>query len=385
MTHANGSSGTNGINGGLVIDSRSLPRALTSTSTSFPKNHKKLSSAEDLPYIIDNEFRFSNATTFNDMHDPATNNLITRAPYMTAKELFAVIASAKKAFLAWRDTFVAEAAYAGPEYIKGAVLEPLGVVTAICPFNFPVMIPLWSLPVVVITGNSLIIKASERDPGACVILMELTKKAGFPDGVVNMVLGAYNTVNFLLNKPEIKAISFIGNNKASEYIYIRASINGKRRCMALSVLVIVGETIDWIPDLIERARKIRADGGFESGADLGPDGAKVVLDGRRYFPPKYPNGNWVGPTVISGVNPSMECYEEEIFGPVLVVVSVDNLDDAIALINKNEYGNGMVIFTGSGSAAERFRRNIEAVSLPMFYFIGNKKSVAGGGGHMFYG
>jgi malonate-semialdehyde dehydrogenase (acetylating)/methylmalonate-semialdehyde dehydrogenase len=90
------------------------------------------------------------------------------------------------------------------------------------------MIPLWSLPVVVITGNSLIIKASERDPGACVILMELTKKAGFPDGVVNMVLGAYNTVNFLLNKPEIKAISFIGNNKASEYIYIRASINGKR-------------------------------------------------------------------------------------------------------------------------------------------------------------
>jgi malonate-semialdehyde dehydrogenase (acetylating)/methylmalonate-semialdehyde dehydrogenase len=90
------------------------------------------------------------------------------------------------------------------------------------------------------------------------------------------------------------------------------------------------------------------------------DGAKVVLDGRRYFPHKYPNGNWVSPTVISGVNPSMECYEEEIFGPVLVVVSVDNLDDAIALINKNEYGNGMVIFTGSGSAAERFRRNIEA-------------------------
>jgi malonate-semialdehyde dehydrogenase (acetylating)/methylmalonate-semialdehyde dehydrogenase len=109
MTHANGSSGTNGINGingGLVDDSRSLPRALTSTSTSFLKDHEKLSSAEDLPYFIDNEFRFSNATTFNNMHDPATNNLVTRAPYMTAKELFAVKASAKKAFLAWRDTFV---------------------------------------------------------------------------------------------------------------------------------------------------------------------------------------------------------------------------------------------------------------------------------------
>lgn len=312
------------------------------------------------------------------------------------------------------------------------------------------MIPLWCIPTAVITGNTLILKPSERDPGACMILVELAKEAGFPPGVINVVHGCHDTVNFLLDAPEIKAISFVGSNKAGEYIYTRGSANGKRvqanlgaknhavvlpdadkehfidnvisaafgaagqRCMALSALVTVGATKNWIPDLIERSKTIRADGGFEDGADLGPvitpqskkrilslidsgekEGARVVLDGRGYAPEKYPNGNWVGPTIIDGVTASMECYKEEIFGPVLVVLSVDTLDQAIELINNNEYGNGTAIFTSSGAAAEVFRRNIEAgqvginvpipVPLPMFSFTGNKKSVAGGGANTFYG
>jgi malonate-semialdehyde dehydrogenase (acetylating)/methylmalonate-semialdehyde dehydrogenase len=312
------------------------------------------------------------------------------------------------------------------------------------------MIPLWCIPIAVITGNTLILKPSERDPGASMVLVELAKQAGFPAGVINVVHGTHNTVNFLLEAPDIKAISFVGSNKAGEYIFAKGSANGKRvqanlgaknhavvladciktdfidsvvaaafgaagqRCMALSVLVTVGETQDWIPDLIQGARRVRADGGFEEGADLGPvispqakqriealiasaekEGARILLDGRGHKPAKYPNGNWIGPTIIDRVTPDMECYKEEIFGPVLVVLGADSLDEAITLINKNDYGNGTAIFTGSGSAAERFRRNIEAgqvginvpipVPLPMFSFTGNKRSVAGGGASTFYG
>lgn len=294
------------------------------------------------------------------------------------------------------------------------------------------------------------LKPSERVPGAAMILAELAEKAGFPRGVINIVHGTHDTVNFLLDAPEIKAISFVGSNKAGEYIFERGSANGKRvqanmgaknhalvmpdadkdqalasivsaafgaagqRCMALSVVLFVGGTRDWLPELAERARALRVDAGFEDGVDLGPvvtpesktrienlidgaenAGATIFLDGRRYMPAKYPNGNWVGPTIISGVRPDMECYKEEIFGPVLVCLNVDSLDAGIDLINKNEYGNGTAVFTSSGAVAERFRKNIEAgqvgvnvpipVPLPMFSFTGNKKSIAGGGASTFYG
>ncbi len=294
------------------------------------------------------------------------------------------------------------------------------------------------------TGNTLILKPSERDPGAAMILAELSQKAGFPDGVINVVHGAHRAVNFILDEPAIKAVSFVGGNKAGEYIFARGSANGKRvqanlgaknhaaalpdcnknhflnsvvgaafgaagqRCMALSTLVLVGETKEWLPDLVTMAKKLSVNGGFEPGADLGPvispqskerieqliasaerEGAKILLDGRGYRPAKYPDGNWVAPTIIAGVTPQMECYREEIFGPVLVCLSVDTLDEAVDLINKNEWGNGVAIFTRSGATAEAFRRNIEAgqvginvpipVPLPMFSFTGNKRSVAGGG------
>lgn len=214
--------------------------------------------------------------------------------------------------------------------------------------DFPAMIPLWSIPIATVTGNCLIIKPSERDPGAAMILAELAKEAGMPDGVVNIVHGSAKTVDFILDAPEIKAISFVGSNRAGEYIYTRGSANGKRvqanlgaknhaailpdcnkeaalnaiagaafgaagqRCMALSTLVMVGETKEWLPELADRAKKLTINGGFEEGADLGPvispqskkriedliasaekEGAKILLDGRGYKPEKYPNGNWV--------------------------------------------------------------------------------------------
>lgn len=484
---------------------------LPSTATSYPTAHITTAQAkvEPTPYFIDNRFVHSESTEFLDLHDPATNELITRVPQMTDAELKRATASAEAAFPAWSNmsvihrqslmfrfvglirenwdrlaasitleqgkTFadargdvlrglqVAEAACGASELLKGEVLEvakdmetrsyrePLGVVAAICPFNFPAMIPLWCIPIATVTGNTLVLKPSERDPGAAMILAELVREAGIPDGVVNIVHGAHKTVDYILDEPAIKAISFVGSNKAGEYIFTRGSANGKRvqanlgaknhaavlpdcnknhfmnsvvgaafgaagqRCMALSTLVTVGpETESWIPELAEMAKSLKVDGGFESGADVGPvihpqskariesiiasaekEGATILLDGRGQKPDKYPNGNWVGPTIITNVTPDMTCYKEEIFGPVLVCLNVPTLDDAIELINKNEYGNGTAIFTRSGATAETFRRRIEAgqvginvpipVPLPMFSFTGNKKSIAGGGASTFYG
>ncbi|KAJ0168510.1 Methylmalonate-semialdehyde dehydrogenase [acylating], mitochondrial [Colletotrichum tanaceti] len=487
---------------------RHLNAALASTAESYVKTHDKIAKPEDTPYFLDNKFVSSSATDFIDLHDPATNNLITRVPQMTTEELQAAVDSAEKAFPAWRamsvlarqqimfkfvalirenwdrlaasitleqgKTFadakgdvlrglqVAEAACGAPELLKGEVLEvakdmetksyrePLGVVAAICPFNFPAMIPLWCIPIATVTGNTLILKPSERDPGAAMIIAELAQKAGFPDGVINIVHGAHKTVDFILEDPVIKAVSFVGGNKAGEYIFNKGSAHGKRvqanlgaknhaavlpdcnknhflnsvvgaafgaagqRCMALSTLVLVGETKEWLPELAELAKNLKVDGGFEQGADLGPvisphskqriesliqsaedEGATILLDGRGFKPAKYPNGNWIAPTIIADVKPNMKCYTEEIFGPVLVCLNVETLDEAIELINKNEYGNGTAIFTRSGATAEAFRRNIEAgqvginvpipVPLPMFSFTGNKKSIAGGGANTFYG
>jgi malonate-semialdehyde dehydrogenase (acetylating) / methylmalonate-semialdehyde dehydrogenase len=227
--------------------------------------------------------------------------------------------------------------------------EPLGVVAAICPFNFPAMIPLWCIPLATVTGNTLILKPSERDPGAAMIIAELCTRAGFPDGVINIIHGGAKAVDFIIDEPAIQAISFVGSNRAGEYIYERGSANGKRvqanlgaknhaallpdanrnqalnsivgaafgaagqRCMALSTLITVGDqTQEWLPELVERARKLKINGGFEKDADLGPlispeskkrvedlitsaeeEGATILLDGRGAKPEEYPDGNWV--------------------------------------------------------------------------------------------
>ncbi|KAL6715799.1 aldehyde dehydrogenase (NADP(+)) ald6 [Lecanora helva] len=491
--------------------SKGLWRASASAAPateSYPINHEQITSPGKTQNFLDNRFIDSKAISWIDLHDPATNNLVTRVPQSTDEELNAAVASAQKAFPSWKaasllhkqqimfkfvalirqhwdrlaasitleqgKTFadskgdvlrglqVAETACGITTQLTGEVLEvakdmetrnyrePLGVVAAICPFNFPAMIPLWSIPIATITGNTLILKPSERDPGAAMILAELAREAGYPDGVINIVHGSAKTVDFIIDEPAIKAISFVGSNKAGEYIFARGSAKGKRvqanlgaknhamvlpdanknhalnsiagaafgaagqRCMALSALVLVGDTKDWLPEVAERAKKLNVNGGFEEGADLGPlisppardrvaslitsaeeEGATILLDGRGYKPEKYPHGNWIGPTVIANVKPHMRCYTEEIFGPVLVCLNVDTMDDAIELINKNEYGNGVAIFTRSGSSAARFQKEIEAgqvgvnvpipVPLPMFSFTGNKKSVAGGGANTFYG
>lgn len=485
-----------------------LQAATSTAAQSYPTSHEQIQQPADTQNFINNKFESSSASQWIDLYDPATNNLVTRVPQSTDAELTAAVDAAEKAFPAWKATSVlhrqavmfkyvnlirenwdrlaasitleqgktfadakgdvlrglqvAETACGITTQMTGEILEvakdmetrsyrePIGIVAAICPFNFPAMIPLWTIPIAAVTGNTCVIKPSERDPGACMILAELAEKAGFPPGVVNIIHGAAKTVDFILDEPRIKAISFVGSNKAGEYIYQRASANGKRvqanlgaknhaavlpdcnknhalnaiagaafgaagqRCMALSTLVLVGETKDWAPEIAERAKELSMNGGFEEGADLGPvispqakeriesiigtaekEGATIVLDGRGQKPAKYPNGNWVGPTIIANVTPDMTCYKQEIFGPVLVCLNVPTLDDAINLINKNEYGNGVAIFTNSGATAGRFQKEIEAgqvginvpipVPLPMFSFTGNKKSVAGGGANTFYG
>ncbi|KAK5298289.1 aldehyde dehydrogenase (NADP(+)) ald6 [Exophiala xenobiotica] len=474
----------------------------------YPTTHEKIEQVADTHNFIDNQFVPSQATTWIDLHDPATNNLVTRVPQSTDAELKAAVESAEKAFPKWRATSimtkqqiifrlthlirqnmdrlaasitleqgktfadakgdvlrglqVCETACGITTQLTGEVIEvakdmetrsyrePIGIVAAICPFNFPAMIPLWSVPVATVTGNCLILKPSERDPGAAMIIAELCKEAGFPDGVVNIVHGAAKTVDFIIDEPAIKAISFVGSNRAGEYIYTRGSANGKRvqanlgaknhaavlpdcnknhalnaitgaafgaagqRCMALSTLVMIGETKDWVPEIAERAKQLSMNGGFEEGADLGPlispqskkrvedliqtaedEGATILLDGRGQKPEKYPNGNWIGPTIIANVKPHMKCYTEEIFGPVLVCLNVNTTEEAIDLINSNPYGNGAAVFTRSGATAALFQKELEAgqiginvpipVPLPMFSFTGNKKSVAGTGMSNFYG
>lgn len=377
-----------------------------STGTTVRMSHDPISSPIDTPNFIDNEFLPSKTVKWIPVCDPATNNLVTRVPQSTPEELSAAVASAEKAFPAWRATSiiarqqilfrfthlikenwdrlaasitleqgktfkdaqgdvlrglqVAETACGITTQLPGEVLEvardmetrsyrePLGVVAAICPFNFPAMIPLWCVPIAVVTGNTMILKPSERDPGAALILAELAREAGFPKGVLNIVHGSVDTVNFILDEPAIRAISFVGSNRAGEYIYARGSANGKRvqanlgaknhavllpdadkeaalnaivgaafgaagqRCMALSVLVTVGESATCIPDLVEKARALVVSAGFEKNADVGPvispeskarieyligsaerDGATVVLDGRGFKPRNYPKGNFV--------------------------------------------------------------------------------------------
>eukprot|EP00298_Acanthocystis_sp_HF-20_P003445 c13800_g1_i1.p1 GENE.c13800_g1_i1~~c13800_g1_i1.p1 ORF type:complete len:532 (+),score=240.01 c13800_g1_i1:1-1596(+) len=322
--------------------------------------------------------------------------------------------------------------------------QPLGVCAGICPFNFPAMIPLWMFPLGTACGNTFLLKPSERVPLTAMRLAELFIQAGAPPGVLNVVHGARETVTSICQHPDIRAISFVGSDQAGKYIFHEGTKNGKRvqsnmgaknhavvmpdadkqtvinslvgaafgaagqRCMATSTAVFVGEAEKWIDELAKQAKTLRIDGGKEAGAHLGPlisnearqrvtgliqsgidEGARCVLDGREARPEnkKYQNGYFLGPTVLAGVKPHMKCYTEEIFGPVLLCVTVPTLDDAIEFINKNPYGNGCAIFTGSGYHARHFQHNIDVgqvginlpipVPLPFFSFTGSRGSIAG--------
>ncbi|GGO88693.1 oxidoreductase [Marinobacterium nitratireducens] len=320
--------------------------------------------------------------------------------------------------------------------------QPVGVGAGITAFNFPVMLPCFMFPLAVACGNTFVLKPSEQDPSSTLYLVELAHEAGLPPGVLNVVHGGPEVAGRLCDHPDIKALSFIGSTRVGSDIYERASAAGKRvqammgaknhcvvmpdahrsqaldlvlgsafgaagqRCMANSVLVLVGEARDWLPELVERARGLRVNAGIDRGADLGPlvspaakarvcglidagvaEGAALELDGRDIRVEDYPQGNFVGPTVFSGVRSQMRIYREEIFGPVLSVVGVDNLDEAIAFINDNPNGNGTAIFTSSGWAARRFETEIDVgqvginVPIPVpaafFSFTGSRASKLG--------
>ncbi|AYY15571.1 CoA-acylating methylmalonate-semialdehyde dehydrogenase [Actinobacteria bacterium YIM 96077] len=321
--------------------------------------------------------------------------------------------------------------------------EPLGVVAGITPFNFPVMVPMWMHPIAIACGNTFVLKPSERDPSASMLVAELWAEAGLPDGVFNVVHGDKSAVDAVLDHPEISAVSFVGSTPIARYIHQRASANGKRvqalggaknhaivmpdadvdfasdhmvaaafgsageRCMAISAAVTVGDAGDGLVDAVTaKAEKVRVGPGRDPASEMGPvitaqardrivgliesgaeQGARLTVDGREYAVDGYDGGFWVGPTVIDRVTPQMDVYQEEIFGPVLSVVRVDSVDDAIALINANPYGNGTAIFTSSGEAARRFQRGVQVgmvginvpIPVPMAYysFGGWKESLYG--------
>ena len=322
------------------------------------------------------------------------------------------------------------------------VLQPLGVCAGITPFNFPAMIPLWMFPMAIATGNTFVLKPSEQDPMVTMRLCELALEAGIPPGVLNVVHGGEDAVNAICDHADIKAISFVGSTKVGTHVYNRASLNGKRvqcmmgaknhaivlpdcnkeqtlnalagasfgaagqRCMALPVVILVGEARNWVNEIAERAKSLKVGNGATKGTDVGPliscaardrvvgliergiaDGATLELDGRNPSVPGYEKGNFVGPTIFSGVKPGMSIYDQEIFGPVLCLAAADTLDEAIEFINANPNGNGTAIFTQSGAAARKFQEEIDVgqvginvpipVPVPIFSFTGSRASKLG--------
>jgi len=451
--------------------------------------------------VINGKFLESSTDKWVDVPNPATNEVLTKVPCSTLDEMNEAVANAKETFKTWSKTTPLarqqmmfkyqqlikdnlkdiarlitleqgktlpdaegdvtrglqniEQLCAIPNLMLGETLTditkdmdltnfktPLGVCAGIAPFNFPAMIPLWMFPTALACGNTYVMKPSERDPTACMALVELLQDAGVPNGVVNVIHGQHDAVNFICDHPDIRAISFVGGDAAGRHIHSRGSANGKRvqcnmgaknhgvimpdankeatinalvgaafgaagqRCMALTTAVVVGEAQEWMSEVADRAAKLKVSAGIEADADLGPvispqskeninnliqsavdDGADLLIDGRDITVEEYPNGNFVGPTIINNMNTDMKAYQTEIFGPVLCVLNVDTMDEAIDIINKNPYGNGTAIFTQNGAAARRFTNQIDVgqvgvnvpipVPLSFMSFTGSRGSFLG--------
>ncbi|XP_059640767.1 methylmalonate-semialdehyde dehydrogenase [acylating], mitochondrial-like isoform X2 [Cornus florida] len=454
-----------------------------------------------VPNLIGGKFVDSQACAIVDVINPATQEVVSQVPLTTYEEFKAAVSAAKQAFPSWRNTSVTTrqrimfklqelihrdidklamniaieqgktmdgakgdvlrglevvehacgmATLQMGEFVPNAfsgidtycIREPLGVCAGICPFNFPAMISLWMFPIAVTCGNTFILKPSEKNPGASMILAALAMEAGLPDGVLNIVHGTNEIVNHICDDDDIKAVSFVGSNTAGMHIYARAAAGGKRvqsnmgaknhavimpdasadatldalvaagfgaagqRCMALSTAVFVGGSIPWEEELADCAKALKVNAGTESGADVGPviskeakdricrlvqsgveSGARLVLDGRNIVVPGYEHGNFVGPTILCDVTTNMECYKEEIFGPVLLCMRADSLEEAVTIVNRNKHGNGASIFTTSGVTARKFQNEVEAglvginvpvpIPLPFSSFNGSKASFAG--------
>jgi len=454
-----------------------------------------------LPQLIDGEWRQSQSCEAIDVTDPATQAVIARAPKATPEEIEAAVASARLAFLAWREVPAPERArlmlryqhllkehhdelaeilaretgktfadakgdvWRGIEVAEQAAnicslmmgetvenvardidtsswIQPLGVCVGITPFNFPAMIPLWMFPLAIACGNTFVLKPSEQDPMTPNRLAELFIEAGAPKGVLQVLHGGREVVDALITHPEVRAISFVGSVAVGQHIYRTGTDHLKRvqafagaknhmvimpdapkdqvlsnlvgascgaagqRCMAISVAVFVGESKTWIGELAEQMAALRPGYWSDTGAAYGPvispqakarvlgliaqgkaEGAECLVDGSDCTVEGYPDGNWVGPTLFRGVTPQMAIYREEIFGPVLVCIEVETLDEAIALVNASPYGNGTSIFTRSGGAARHYQHAVEVgqvginvpipVPLPFFSFTGWKGSFYG--------
>ncbi|NAW55859.1 MULTISPECIES: CoA-acylating methylmalonate-semialdehyde dehydrogenase [unclassified Vibrio] len=456
---------------------------------------------ESVPLFIGGEFRQSQATEWVEVTNPATNEAIAKLPCATQSEMEEAIRNAATVFEKWKNVAVPERArlmlryqhllkehheelatllsqetgktiadakgdvWRGIEVVEQAgniasnmmgemvenvatdidtysITQPLGVCCGITPFNFPAMIPLWMFPLAIACGNTFVLKPSEQVPLTSIRLAQLFERAGAPEGVLQVVHGRKEQVDYLLEHPDIRAISFVGSVPVARYIYQTGTQNFKRvqafagaknhmvimpdankeqvinnlvgasvgaagqRCMAISVAVFVDGAKDWIPDLKTAMAKMKPGRWDDEHAAYGPlisqqarervlkliqegkdQGAVCELDGSECVVEGLPNGNWVGPTLFRGVTTEMSIYQQEIFGPVLVCIEVDSLEDAIELVNRNPYGNGTSIFTASGAAARKYQHNIQVgqvginvpipVPLPFFSFTGWRGSFYG--------
>jgi len=430
---------------------------------------------EKLTHFINGNMVEGTSGRFGDVFDPATGQVQKQVPFATEDELDAAVKAAAAAFPAWaampalrrarcmfrlknlleehkdelaafltsehgkvrddalgevtRGLEVVEFACGAPQLLKGefsdsvgtgvdaySFRQPLGVVAGITPFNFPAMVPLWMIPMALVCGNTFILKPSERDPGASMLMAKLIKQAGVPDGVFNVIHGDRVAVDAILAHEDIKAISFVGSTPIAKKIYAVGSANGKRvqalggaknhmvvmpdaplkatadaligsafgsageRCMAISVAVVIGdETADaLVAELKPRVESLSIQPGNVEGAEMGPlitgehhakvsgyvdigvaEGADLVVDGRGFKHEDEPDGFFIGGCLFDQVTPDMRIYQEEIFGPVLCVVRVGSYDEAVALINAHVYGNGVSIFTRDGDAARNFVQSIQ--------------------------
>ncbi len=329
-----------------------------------------------------------------------------------------------------------------------SIRQPLGVAAGITPFNFPVMVPMWMYPLAIACGNAFILKPSEKDPSASNFCARLFQEAGLPDGVFNVVHGDRVAVDAILGHPGIAAVSFVGSTPIARHVYETATRAGKRvqalggaknhmvvladadlelaadaavsaaygsageRCMAISVLVAVGDSADrLLPRIRERIARVKVGPGLEPGVEMGPlvtrehharvvhyvetgvsEGARLVADGRETRVENHEDGFFLGPCLFDGVTPGMTIYRDEIFGPVLSVVRAGSLEEALELVNANPYANGVAIFTNDGRAARRFQNEVQVgmvginVPIPVptaFYSFGGWKSSIFGDLHMY--
>jgi len=430
------------------------------------------------------------ADRYGDVHDPATGRVSGRVAFATGNDVDTVVTGAAEAAREWaaasvsrrtgvlfafrealhrrreevaaaitaehgkvlddalgevqRGLEVAEFACGAPHLLKGSfsdgvstgvdvysLRQSLGVVAVISPFNFPAMVPLWFVPVAIACGNAVVLKPSEKDPSASLLIAEIWAEAGLPAGVFNVVHGDKVAVDALLEHPEVKAVSFVGSTPIARYVYETGTRHGKRvqalggaknhmvvlpdadlesaadaavsagfgsageRCMAISVVVAVDPVADALVPLVEKRMAGLRTGDGRRGCDMGPlvtgqhrdkvaayvaagvdAGADLVVDGRSVVPDGEADGFWLGPTLFDRVTPGMSIYDEEIFGPVLSIVRAASYDEALALVNANPYGNGTAIFTHDGGAARRFQREVEVgmvgvnvpIPVPMAYY-----------------